>query len=554
MDFRAGRPTKKLFPGRPKTSEKIYFRKAFPSALVLLVLHTMPCFSFAPSLCNKGFIVDDEASPLLFGTGFGSKMYGELFDMWAKISVMTGDDFSKQEVDCSQKLISRLQKCASSDLHEGVLSGLVCCILQDLCRLMEAADGKHHHCVSHQTYIPGAGAASADVTITDMDTDVTSVLSLLAIKWDYSVDFFPESQACAYAAMFRFASAIPGSCLPVFVLTKSHYQFGVASPLIGGRWCYSEIFEFRTAHGFQETDAVQLLRFAKIFKESAVISKSSSRERDTPIYDSDNKKYTVLSVIGARVLKIQECDGSEEKRDMILKLYPNLAEAKIALEKQLQVEKVLKYESTVRLIKGRGFENTGMCALIDNFYPIASKITVKHMQGLVAQIDTLQRHKMLHGDLRLPNILFMNDGVVRLIDFDWSGIIGMVHFPAMVNSDAFEAPAQSLVLGGRRIVAEFDWKCLTVIFSRLGKDRITVATKFGDQQLISSELASHFSADENLCFLLYPSGPGGLGFNLTQLGGRLKAFYSKKILTPVQRKTMKSSPDNSLSSSIEEEQ
>ena len=110
-------------------------------------------------------------------------MYTDLFDKWVEISKLADDSFAKEQVDCAQKLISRLQKCDPACLHEGVLSGQVCCVLQNLFRLMQAADGIHQYCLSHQTFVPGEGAASADVTITDMDTDNTSVLSLLEIKW-----------------------------------------------------------------------------------------------------------------------------------------------------------------------------------------------------------------------------------------------------------------------------------------------------------------------------------------------------------------------------------
>ncbi len=76
-------------------------------------------------------------------------MYTELFDKWTEISAMADVDFSKEQVDCSQILIARLQKCDQHNFHEGILSGVVCCTLQDLFRLFEAADRGDHPLAYH---------------------------------------------------------------------------------------------------------------------------------------------------------------------------------------------------------------------------------------------------------------------------------------------------------------------------------------------------------------------------------------------------------------------
>ena len=99
-----------------------------------------------------------------------------------EISIIS--DFADVQVKCASKLISRLKDCNQENLHESVLSGLFCFTLQDIFRLFRAADGIHQ-CLLHQKYIPGSGAASADITIMDMDTNVTSVLSLLNSIGDF---------------------------------------------------------------------------------------------------------------------------------------------------------------------------------------------------------------------------------------------------------------------------------------------------------------------------------------------------------------------------------
>ncbi len=139
---------------------------------------------------------------------------------------------------------------------------------------------------------------------------------------------------------------------------------------------------------------------------------------------------------------------------------------------------------------------------------------------------------------------------MRLINFDWSGTVGTVRFPAGVNREAFGAGAISLVSGGRLIIAEFDWRCLAVIFSLLRKESITAATAFGIEERIHSALSWHLAANQDLCLLLYPNGPGDPGLDLAQLGDRLQAFYSKKILSRAPRNTKGSSPENSQSPTI----
>lgn len=97
---------------------------------------------------------------------------------------------------------------------------------------------------------------------------------------------------------------------------------------------------------------------------------------------------------------------------------------------------------------------------------------------------------------------------MRLINFDWSGTVGTVRFPAGVNREAFGAGAISLVSGGRLIIAEFDWRCLAVIFSLLRKESITAATAFGIEERIHSECTRQSRRRRLVCLVLVSTGSG----------------------------------------------
>ena len=47
---------------------------------------------------------------------------------------------------------------------------------------------------------------------------------------------------------------------------------------------------------------------------------------------------------------------------------------------------------------------------------------------------TLHSNGFVHGDLRPPNILTLEDGTVRILDFDWAGHAGVVKYPDDLNT------------------------------------------------------------------------------------------------------------------------
>jgi len=55
------------------------------------------------------------------------------------------------------------------------------------------------------------------------------------------------------------------------------------------------------------------------------------------------------------------------------------------------------------------------------------------LRGLISEYH---RRGFVHGDIRKPNVLVSNSDStdIKLIDFDWAGLQGHVHYPARLNS------------------------------------------------------------------------------------------------------------------------
>ena len=49
-------------------------------------------------------------------------------------------------------------------------------------------------------------------------------------------------------------------------------------------------------------------------------------------------------------------------------------------------------------------------------------------------VQTLHSNNFVHGDLRPPNILALEDNTVRILDFDWAGLAGVVKYPDDLNT------------------------------------------------------------------------------------------------------------------------
>ena len=48
-------------------------------------------------------------------------------------------------------------------------------------------------------------------------------------------------------------------------------------------------------------------------------------------------------------------------------------------------------------------------------------------------VETLKNNRYVHGDLRPQNLLQLQDRSVRVVDFDWAGDEGEVHYPLDLN-------------------------------------------------------------------------------------------------------------------------
>ncbi len=120
--------------------------------------------------------------------------------------------------------------------------------------------------VVHQTYVPKK-SSSADITIMDLCSSKDNVLihSIMELKWDFDSSQFPESQACACASWFSSAGSLIHTWVPTFVLTKSHYQIGVAFNSLGDHWGFSQIEMYSTGVPFGVDEVIPLLRYAKFF-------------------------------------------------------------------------------------------------------------------------------------------------------------------------------------------------------------------------------------------------------------------------------------------------
>ena len=52
-----------------------------------------------------------------------------------------------------------------------------------------------------------------------------------------------------------------------------------------------------------------------------------------------------------------------------------------------------------------------------------------------AVLDNLSSQGFVHGDLCPQNILRLADGSIRVVDFDWAGLAGVVKYPEDLNVD-----------------------------------------------------------------------------------------------------------------------
>lgn len=529
---------------------------------VLVVLVTVSSSSlvpiFSPSLCNEGFIHDDSRGPLLLGTGFGSKPYQILYDKWTNLKNAKSilNMFSDEQAKCARILLEKMSCCEESTMNEAVFSGVIANGLTHLIPMFDKDGAQKSLAILHQTCVPDGSFCSVDIAIMDgSKAHCSSVHSLLDIKWKFDDEKFPESQGSAYAPLFVNAGSCVHRWLPVFVLSKDHYQFGVTFDGINARWAYSEICHLRCPRrdftpGSDE-DVLSILQFAQFFVETAIYHRDFKNEwPQSHLVDKSGQillKY--LSVVYGRVLRGFDNTGKLK----ILKLYADLGSASAALAKQAAIANILNYESRAELKEG--CDSKGVSAVLDNFYPPAQSITIQQIVELANQVCRLHTEGFVHGDLRLPNIIFSEEGAVTLIDFEWSGKVGEAVFPARVSAAAFGPRARNFVAPGVSIDPLFDWMCLADLLDRMQCYTAAEAACMADVHTVIATIKTECKASGvDLFRLLYPARPTWESqFDLRALGLRFyatrrSAFRKEKQKTTSERNSLQNKGPASSSS------
>ena len=413
---------------------------------------------------KKGF-VDDPDCPTLLGKGFGPECYRILFEEWKQISSKT--DFESTHLEGVQLLLSRMSCIESSEVHEAVLSGTVASTYQLLLQRF-GEGGNTKLCFEHQTCVPlhTKAACSVDIAVTN-SFDVGHMgkpmfHAIIEVEWDYFENRFPEIQAAACAGMLYEAESLRHPWIPIFVLSKTHFRFGVAFQLCHERWVYSEIHEFRNRGPFMPTnpaDVLMLCRFYLFLVKSAAYHQSFVGTADQCLLvDQTGSKILEgdVAVIADRNMRGNILGGSQK----ILKFYEGRRSADNAIANQVKIESALAVETHAELILGCG---DGMCAVRNPYINNVSRITKNHLKKLTMIVSTLYSKGLLDGDRRLQNIRFGLADTVSLIDFDWAGSFHEVKFPMNVFKPSFGKTAASWINPGRKICSHFDWLCLADI-------------------------------------------------------------------------------------------
>ena len=419
---------------------------------------------FNPSEAKKGF-VDDPACPILLGKGFGPLCYQHLFDQWKEISDKS--DFSSSQIEGVNLLLSRMWNCDQGKVCAGVLSGTVASTYQILLNKFKKGE-ESILWFEHQTYVPNNFSSSVDIAITNArdvgHKTMPWLHAILEAEWEFSDKRFPEIQATASARLFFNAQTLRRSWVPIFVLSKTHFRFGVAFQLFGSRWAYSEIYETQKKQSYTPNDpddVINLCRFSLFMVRSAEFHQEYAGQEDSGFLVDQHGTLLYKqppSIIADRVFL-----GLEDVSRKVMKFYADQASAVDAMRRQKLLEEALGIATKAGFVVGCG---DGMSAVKYDFFPSAPT-TKNHLIKLTKIVSALQRKGLLHGDLRLENIIFGPNDEVFLIDFDWAERIGTAQFPPRANILAFGRIARSSVAPGGYIPHQFDWLCLADILENI---------------------------------------------------------------------------------------
>lgn len=86
-------------------------------------------------------------------------------------------------------------------------------------------------------------------------------------------------------------------------------------------------------------------------------------------------------------------------------------------------------------------------------------------EEITATIEKLHQRGFVHGDIRASNILVKKNGEpgIKLIDFDWAGVIGEVRYPMNVNRVQIGRPEGAY--DGELIMANHDIDMVKIVFT-----------------------------------------------------------------------------------------
>ncbi|KAF7310361.1 hypothetical protein HMN09_00577900 [Mycena chlorophos] len=77
---------------------------------------------------------------------------------------------------------------------------------------------------------------------------------------------------------------------------------------------------------------------------------------------------------------------------------------------------------------------TGWFVAVMDHIPCAEFITRAHIEALRGVPKIFEERGIIHGDLRLPNIVFTLDGAVKIIDWNWAGLTSSRYRPRYPHS------------------------------------------------------------------------------------------------------------------------
>nr|GAT45849.1 predicted protein [Mycena chlorophos] len=125
---------------------------------------------------------------------------------------------------------------------------------------------------------------------------------------------------------------------------------------------------------------------------------------------------------------------------------------------------------------------TGWFVAVMDHVVSSNHITKQHIQALRAVPHILEQHGLIHGDLRLPNIVFTNDGTVQLVDWNWAGHTSRPpRYPHSLNMNLRWAPG---VAPGTEIKPAHDmhqlFKLASALEQKMGEDTFLVAEHVRD--------------------------------------------------------------------------